>query len=187
LLTLRGFVTALVLHVNDALRSKPGSNCQCLRTLVAELNSPKNRYSGQHDNACGHDWNKRTGGRYDDHEQVLGRTCMSATDKDGYPSSGSNRATIAPKQTSNTSSIVRLLSPFVGRVVIANPNLVRAIAWAKVKTDISSSGIHTSGRNPLAWSFASTAASIYITIQLPKVELKNGLTLVREVRVRRPV
>src|SRR5208283_4881825 len=50
-----------------------------------------------------------------------------------------------------------------------NPNLVRAIAWAKVKTDISSSGIHTSGRNPLAWSFASTAASIYITIQLPKV------------------
>ena len=87
----------------------------------------------------------------------------------------------------NTSSIVRLLSPFVGRVVIANPNLVRAIAWAKVKTDISSSGIHTSGRNPLAWSFASTAASIYITIQLPKVELKNGLTLVREVRVRRPV
>jgi len=37
--------------------------------------------------------------------------------------------------TGNTSTIVRLLSPFVARVVIANPNLVRAIAWAKVKTD----------------------------------------------------
>src|SRR5574337_1866075 len=37
--------------------------------------------------------------------------------------------------TGNTSVIVRLLSPFVGRVVIANPILVRAIAWAKVKTD----------------------------------------------------
>jgi transposase len=34
----------------------------------------------------------------------------------------------------NTSAIVRLLSPFVGRVVISNPILVRAIAWAKVKT-----------------------------------------------------
>jgi transposase len=30
---------------------------------------------------------------------------------------------------------VRLPSPFAARVVIANPNLVRAIAWAKVKTD----------------------------------------------------
>jgi hypothetical protein len=28
-----------------------------------------------------------------------------------------------------------VLLPFVGRVVIANPILVRAIAWAKVKTD----------------------------------------------------
>jgi len=37
--------------------------------------------------------------------------------------------------TGNTSAIVRLLSPFVGRVIIANPILVRAIAWAKVKTD----------------------------------------------------
>ncbi|MFC4170544.1 hypothetical protein ACFOYU_00485 [Microvirga sp. GCM10011540] len=37
--------------------------------------------------------------------------------------------------TGNNSAIVRLLSPFVARGVIASPNLVRAIAWAKVKTD----------------------------------------------------
>ena len=37
--------------------------------------------------------------------------------------------------TGNTNVIVRLLSLFVGRVIIANPILVRAIAWAKVKTD----------------------------------------------------
>jgi transposase len=42
---------------------------------------------------------------------------------------------IVLEATGNTSAIVRLLSPFVARVVIANPNLVRAIAWAKVKTD----------------------------------------------------
>jgi len=37
--------------------------------------------------------------------------------------------------TGNTAVIVRLLAPFVHRVAIANPLQVRAIAWAKVKTD----------------------------------------------------
>jgi transposase len=37
--------------------------------------------------------------------------------------------------TGNTAIIVRLLTPFVRRVAIANPLQVRAIAWAKVKTD----------------------------------------------------
>ena len=37
--------------------------------------------------------------------------------------------------TGNTAVIVRLLTPFVHRVAIANPLQVRAIAWAKVKTD----------------------------------------------------
>ena len=37
--------------------------------------------------------------------------------------------------TGNTGVIVRLLMPFVRRVVVANPLQVRAIAWAKVKTD----------------------------------------------------
>jgi transposase len=37
--------------------------------------------------------------------------------------------------TGNTAVIVKLLTPFARRVVIANPLQVRAIAWAKVKTD----------------------------------------------------
>ena len=37
--------------------------------------------------------------------------------------------------TGNTAVIVRLLAPFVHRVAIANPLQVRAIAWAKFKTD----------------------------------------------------
>ena len=37
--------------------------------------------------------------------------------------------------TGNTAMIVRLLRPFVQRVVIANPLQVRAIAHAKIKTD----------------------------------------------------
>ncbi|QRM33102.1 IS110 family transposase [Microvirga sp. VF16] len=57
--------------------------------------------------------------------------------------------------TGNTSAIVRLLSPFVARVVIANPNLVRAIAWAKVKTDKidawTLAKLHASGFLPEVW------------------------------------
>lgn len=37
--------------------------------------------------------------------------------------------------TGNTAAIERLLRPFVGRVVITNPRMVRAIAYARVKTD----------------------------------------------------
>lgn len=37
--------------------------------------------------------------------------------------------------TGNTAAIVRLLTPFVARVVIANPLQVKAIAHARVKTD----------------------------------------------------
>ncbi|WP_201842672.1 IS110 family transposase [Microvirga zambiensis] len=57
--------------------------------------------------------------------------------------------------TGNTSAIVRLLSPFVARVVIANLNLVRAIAWAKVKTDKIDARVlaklHASGFLPEVW------------------------------------
>src|ERR1700684_238960 len=57
--------------------------------------------------------------------------------------------------TDNTNVIVRLLSPFVGRVVIANPILVRAIAWAKVKTDKIDAAVlaklHASGFLPEVW------------------------------------
>ena len=62
---------------------------------------------------------------------------------------------IVIEATGNTSAIVRLLSPFVGRVVISNPILVRAIAWAKVKTDkidaATLAKLHASGFLPEVW------------------------------------
>ena len=62
---------------------------------------------------------------------------------------------IVIEATGNTSAIVRLLSPFVARVVIANPILVRAIAWAKVKTDKIDAAVlaklHASGFLPEVW------------------------------------
>ena len=45
------------------------------------------------------------------------------------------------------------------RRVVCETSCVRS-ATTRRRVSVSSSGIHTSGRNPLAWSFASTAASI---------------------------
>ena len=57
--------------------------------------------------------------------------------------------------TVNTATIVRLLRPFVRRVVIANPLQVRAIAHAKVKTDKIDATVlaklHASGFLPEVW------------------------------------
>lgn len=57
--------------------------------------------------------------------------------------------------TANTATIVRLLRPFVRRVVIANPLQVRAIAHAKVKTDKIDAAVlarlHASGFLPEVW------------------------------------
>lgn len=57
--------------------------------------------------------------------------------------------------TGNTSAIVRLLTPFVARVVIANPLQVKAIAHARVKTDKVDAKIlaqlHAAGFLPEVW------------------------------------
>lgn len=58
--------------------------------------------------------------------------------------------------TGNTSAIVRLLTPFVNRVVIANPLQVKAIAHARVKTDKVDAKIlaqlHAAGFLPEVWA-----------------------------------
>src|SRR5215471_15138271 len=59
------------------------------------------------------------------------------------------RDEVVLEATGNTAIIVRLLKPFVRRVVVANPQQVRAIAWAKAKTDKIDAGVlaklHASG------------------------------------------
>lgn len=58
--------------------------------------------------------------------------------------------------TGNTSAIVRLLAPFVKRVIIANPLQVKAIAHARVKTDKVDAKIlaqlHAAGFLPEVWA-----------------------------------
>lgn len=62
---------------------------------------------------------------------------------------------VVVEATGNTAAIVRLLLPYVHRVVIANPLQVRAIAWAKVKTDkidaATLARLHAAGFLPEVW------------------------------------
>jgi transposase len=62
---------------------------------------------------------------------------------------------VVVEATVNTATIVRLLRPFVRRVVIANPLQVRAIAHAKIKTDkidaATLAKLHASGFLPEVW------------------------------------
>lgn len=57
--------------------------------------------------------------------------------------------------TGNTMAIVRLLKPYAGRVIIANPLQVRVIADAKVKTDRIDAAVlvrlHAAGYLPEVW------------------------------------
>lgn len=57
--------------------------------------------------------------------------------------------------TVNTAVIARLLRPFVGKVIIANPLQVRAIAHARIKTDKIDATVlaklHASGFLPEVW------------------------------------
>ncbi|MBM9400780.1 IS110 family transposase [Gluconacetobacter azotocaptans] len=58
--------------------------------------------------------------------------------------------------TGNTAAVERLMRPYVKRVAIANPRLVRAIAYARVKTDKIDATIlarlHAAGFLPEVWA-----------------------------------
>jgi transposase len=57
--------------------------------------------------------------------------------------------------TGNSAAVERILRPFVKRVVVANPRMVRAIAYARVKTDKIDAAIlaklHAGGFLPEVW------------------------------------
>lgn len=63
---------------------------------------------------------------------------------------------IVLEATGNTAAVERLLRPFVKRVVVANPRMVRAIAFARVKTDkidaVMLARLHASGFLPEVWA-----------------------------------
>ena len=70
-----------------------------------------------------------------------GRVDMRRTALEGFRKTLQASDDVVVEATGNTMALVRVLSPFVARVIIANPLQVRAIAHAHVKTDKIDAGV----------------------------------------------
>ena len=84
----------------------------------------------------------------------LGRVDMTCTALEGFGKSLSDEVVV--EATGNAMAVVRVLSPFVARVMVANPLQVKAIAHAHVKTDKIDAGVlaslHAAGFLPEVWT-----------------------------------
>nr|CAD6617070.1 IS110 family transposase [Rhizobium sp. Khangiran2] len=85
-----------------------------------------------------------------------GRVDMTRTALEGFGKSLTSTEEVVIEATGNRMAVSRVLSPFVRRVVIANPLQVRAIAQAHVKTDKIDAGtlanLYAAGYLPEIWT-----------------------------------
>ena len=86
----------------------------------------------------------------------LGRLDMTRTGLEGFGKSLRPSDEVVVEATGNAMAVVRVLSPFVARVIVANPLQVKAIAHAHVKTDKIDAGVlaslHAAGFLPEVWT-----------------------------------
>ncbi|WJI44805.1 transposase [Mesorhizobium sp. C120A] len=91
------------------------------------------------------------GGRLRHH----GRVGMTRSGLEGFGRSLRRTVEVDVEATGNAMAVVRLLSPYVGRVIVANPMQMKAIAHAMIKTDKIDAGVlaqlHASGFLPEVW------------------------------------
>lgn len=85
-----------------------------------------------------------------------GRVDMTRTALEGLGAKLEKTDEVVIEATGNCLAVSRVLSPFVARVVIANPLQVKAIAHAHVKTDKIDAGtlasLHAAGYLPQIWT-----------------------------------
>lgn len=88
--------------------------------------------------------------------QRFGRVEMTRTALEGFGKTLVATDEVVIEATGNAMAVTRVLSPFVARVVIANPLQVKAIAHAHVKTDKIDAGVlanlHAAGFLPEVWT-----------------------------------
>jgi transposase len=70
-----------------------------------------------------------------------GRVDMTRSGLEGFGRSLSRNDEVVIEATGNAMAVVRLLRPYVARVIIANPLQVKAIAHARIKTDKIDAGV----------------------------------------------
>jgi len=83
---------------------------------------------------------------------LVGRVDMTRSALEGFSKRLQTSDEVVVEATGDAMAVVRVLSPFVSRVIIANPLQVKAIAYAHVKTDKIDAGVLA---NPHAASFLS--------------------------------
>ena len=85
-----------------------------------------------------------------------GRVEMTRTALEGFGRQLLKTDGVVVEPTGNAMAVLRVLTPFVARVVIANPLQVKAIAHAHVKTDKAWAGtlasLHAAGHLPEIWT-----------------------------------
>ena len=86
----------------------------------------------------------------------LGRVDMTRAALEGFGKRLQASDEVVVEATGNAMAVVRVLSPFVARVIIANPLQVKAIAYAHVKTDKINAGVlanlYAAGFLPEVWT-----------------------------------
>ncbi len=97
-----------------------------------------------------------------------GRVSMTRAGLEGFGRSLGKEDEVVIEATGNAMAVVRVLSPYVARVIVANPLQVKAIAHAHVKTDKIDAGVLASLR----------AADFLPEIWLPDAETERLRRLV---------
>jgi transposase len=84
-----------------------------------------------------------------------GRVDMTRSGLEGFGRSLGKYDEVVVEATGNAMAVVRVLRPYVARVIVANPLQVKAIAHARIKTDKIDAGVlaslHAAGFLPEVW------------------------------------
>jgi transposase len=75
-----------------------------------------------------------------------GRVDMTRSGLEGFARGLTKEDEVVVEATGNAMAVVRVLSPYVARVIVANPLQVKAIAHARIKTDKIDAGVLASLR-----------------------------------------
>ena len=84
-----------------------------------------------------------------------GRVDMTRSGLEGFGRGLAKDDEVVVEATGNAMAVVRVLAPYVARVIVANPLQVKAIAHARIKTDKIDAGVlaslHAAGFLPEVW------------------------------------
>src|SRR5438270_1819062 len=70
-----------------------------------------------------------------------GRVDMTRSALENFGRSLTKEDEVVVEATGNAMAVVRMLTPYVARVIVANPTQVKAIAYARIKTDKIDAGV----------------------------------------------